>query len=167
MFNFTFRFDPRTTKSGIEELEIDMRTYRHLYNKTLKCDDVLYLPVSFQANKFPLSPNNVTFVDIGPNEKQFKHQNQNMLINEIPLNIKDDLIRTQNDGTCNGRVEVCEPENVGREYVTFKINQPQDQLVSFGIFGRIFTRDVDHNKPVTDQDVEKFETILDVIYGVK
>lgn len=124
-----------------------MTTYRHQYNQTLHCDNIVYFPVSFQANKFPLSRTNVTFIDQGPDGKIFNHLSQMNSLNEI-----------QNCG--------IEKEISGREHVTFKINKPQDELVSFGIFGRMYTKDVDHNTPVTDEDIQKFNTILDIIYGV-
>ncbi|KAI5635486.1 carbon-nitrogen hydrolase domain-containing protein [Phthorimaea operculella] len=44
-----------------------------------------------------------------------------------------------------------------REKINMKINKPQDELVAFGIWGRIYNRDVDHNvKEVSEEDIQKY-----------
>lgn len=47
-------------------------------------------------------------------------------------------------------------ENCGREHITYKLKVPQDDLVSFGIWGRVFTKDVDfsHN-PITEEEMKR------------
>ncbi|KAI8442263.1 hypothetical protein MSG28_005831 [Choristoneura fumiferana] len=44
------------------------------------------------------------------------------------------------------------PKTNGREKIMYKINAPQDELMSFAIWGRIYVRDVDHNTEVTEED---------------
>lgn len=54
-----------------------------------------------------------------------------------------------------------------REQITYKINAPQDDLMSFAIWGRIYVRDVDHNTEVTEEDIQNYHNIEDIIYGTK
>ncbi|XP_073948409.1 vanin-like protein 2 isoform X2 [Choristoneura fumiferana] len=59
------------------------------------------------------------------------------------------------------------PKTNGREKIMYKINAPQDELMSFAIWGRIYVRDVDHNTEVTEEDVQNYLNIEDIIYGTK
>lgn len=121
-----------------------MRTYTHQYNSTLKCDNIVYFPMSIRANKFPLSAKNITFNDVKQQTETEKHNGEITFI-EI------------NDIENNGK-------KIAREEVTFKINESQDELMAFGIWGRIYTRDVDHNKKVTEKDIIDFNNVMEEIY---
>ncbi|GBP44017.1 Vanin-like protein 2 [Eumeta japonica] len=109
-----------------DEIEIEMNTYKHRYNDTLQCANVVYFPSTFQRNKFPLNPSNFSFVE--------KYQ----------------------DGDAK--------ENGGKERITMKLAAPQMDLVTFGVWGRIYDRDVDHNAQVTDEDRQQYTQIENVIY---
>lgn len=134
-----------------------MKTYSHQYNSTLSCDNVVYFPVSFTARKFPLAPTNITFIDKRsvetPNEISKANENTIAFWN---LNEKDS--ENDKDG------EVCEKKTNIQDHVSFKINKPQDELFTFGVWGRVYLRDVDHNKHISEDDIQGFNNILDVIY---
>lgn len=135
-----------------------MRTYNHQYNDTLKCDNVIYFPVSFTASKFPLASANVTYIDTKLNDVSNEIQDED-------TNTADVWKIQENDD----KSEVCKSlekitTNNKRDHVVFKINAPQDELQSFGVWGRIYTRDVDHNKDVSEEDMQTFNNILDLIY---
>lgn len=128
-----------------------MRTHKNFYNDSLKCDNIVYFPISFTDNKFPLDPKNYTYTI-----KSHKINNQNTDDCTISKDMKSDL----------GKSHVSKLfEDDGHENITYKLKKPQKGLTAFGVWGRIFTRDVDHSKVLTDVDVKKFETILDVIYS--
>lgn len=145
ILNTNFRFN-KTEEVVIEELELEMRTYRKQYNSTLQCDDIEYYPLSMQNNKFPLSPKNFTYTaKIGdttafPKCESKKHEEVSVFQQEII-------------------------EKNAKETLKYKINQAQNGLMAFGVWGRLFHKDVDHNKGITDEDVEHFNTILDRIYA--
>lgn len=135
-----------------------MGTYSHQYNSTLQCDNVIYFPVSFTASKFPLAPINVTFIDARnvPNEDSNKIDlwRQNGEENEV----NEETVCKKRDDDNNMS------NNAERYHISFKINAPQDQLESFGIWGRIYARDVYHTKDTSEEDIQAFNNILDVIY---
>lgn len=54
--------------------------------------------------------------------------------------------------------------NALREHISYHLNAPQTELVSFGVWGRIYNRDVDHNKPPTGEDLQNYLEIEDWIY---
>ncbi|XP_072934498.1 vanin-like protein 2 isoform X2 [Epargyreus clarus] len=129
-----YRFSKDEQNTEFEELEILMTTYRHHYNSSLQCDDVVYFPSTLRNNKFPFDPKNVTFID-------------NTQITDLENSITDSCVNEK--GT-----------------VLFKLNVPQNQLVSFGIWGRLYNRDVNLLKNVTQEDVENSIRIENIIYGV-
>ncbi|XP_059050818.1 vanin-like protein 2 [Achroia grisella] len=124
-----YRFSKDELNVEFEELRIEMTTYRHQYNQSLDCDDVVYFPNSIRNNKFPLSSNNFTFLD-----------------------------STQN-GARN--------TNGGRGRVIYELKSRQNELVSFGIWGRIYTKDVNTIGEVTEEDLNHYNEIENIIYGTK
>ncbi|XP_049879631.1 vanin-like protein 1 isoform X2 [Pectinophora gossypiella] len=120
------KFDRADKTVEIEELEIEMTTYRNQYNGTLKCDNVVYFPSSMRSSKFPLSSKNFTFID----------------------------------STQNGDAK----QNGGRERIVYKITAPQDDLVTFGIWGRVYTRDVNHDIETSEEDIQNYIEIENIIY---
>lgn len=124
-----------------------MHTYGQKYNRRLDCEDVIYFPLSFRYNKFPLSPENFTYVSTKLDNKADFPKCEAQTKNDISAFQKDILNKN------------------AKETLVFKLNRAQNELVAFGIWGRLYNRDIDHNKEVTDEDIEKFETILDHIYG--
>lgn len=119
-----FRFDRRDNSYEIEELNIQMTTYRQQYNNTLKCSNVVYFPVSMQSNRFPLQ------------SKDFTFSNQN-----------------------GGR------NQDGRAHLTMELNHNQDNIVAFGIYGRLYYKDVVHQKIVTEQDIQAYKEFEDRIFS--
>uniref|UniRef100_A0A2A4K2W7 CN hydrolase domain-containing protein n=1 Tax=Heliothis virescens TaxID=7102 RepID=A0A2A4K2W7_HELVI len=130
-------------ENEIQKLEIEMNTYRNTYNETLDCNNIEYFPVTVRYNKFPLSPKNFTFTSKSKDQSKCGQKDQNR------LSILQKEIITRNS----------------RERLNFKINVPQRELIAFGIWGRIYTRDVDHNKEPSHDDVQKFNTLLDDIFS--
>lgn len=122
-----------------------MNTYRNEYNGTLRCDNIEYFPVSCRYNKFPLNPTNFTYTTKSKDQLNCEPKDQ-IYQNSVSVLQKEIFIKNN------------------RERLNFKINVPQTDLVSFGIWGRVYTRDVDHNKATSEEDVRKFNTILDNIY---
>ncbi|CAH0713812.1 unnamed protein product, partial [Brenthis ino] len=121
-----YRF-PNNGKREITALEIQMTSYSKHYNRTLKCEDIAYYPLSLRNNKFPLSPKNFTF-----NEQSIEN-------NEIL-------------------------QKTFQEFLTYKINSPQEDLISSGIWGRIFTRDGKINFNPTEEDIQRYIDIEKVIF---
>lgn len=101
-------------------MEIEMTSHRSHYNDTVKCNDIVYYPVSFRNNYYPLNPQNYTF-KIDQNRRFYT--------------LIDDRI-TQND----------------QQFMTFKFNMPQKELISFGIWGRIYREDGRVNKEGTSDE---------------
>ncbi|XP_013146599.1 PREDICTED: vanin-like protein 2 isoform X1 [Papilio polytes] len=131
-----YRFE-KTEDVVLEDLVIEMTSHVHHYNTSLQCDDVIYFPISFTNNKFPVRPKNVTFLESS------KITSNEVLACENNLNI--DL---------NGH----------KEHIIHKINKPQSNLVAFGVWGRIYNRDFDHNKRPTEDDLKNYLEIEDWIY---
>ncbi|CAH2051806.1 unnamed protein product, partial [Iphiclides podalirius] len=127
-----YRFNKGEENVEIEELAIEMTTYRLHYNTSLQCDDIVYFPISFRNNKFPLSAKNFTFT-ISPK----------MATGES-YNLKSRLGQ--------------------KEHLSYQLNAPQTDLVAFGVWGRIYNRDVDFNKPTTAEDLQNYLEIEDWIY---
>ncbi|XP_063368490.1 vanin-like protein 2 isoform X1 [Cydia amplana] len=82
-------------------------------------------------------------------------------INKFPLSSSN---FTYIDST-DDENEVQPDKKTGREKITYKINTPQKELMSFGIWGRVYVKDVDHSTEVNDEDVQNYLKIEDVIYG--
>lgn len=166
----TFRFNLNETKSGIQELEIKMRTYSHQYNRTLGCDNIVYFPVSFTTSKFPLAPTNVTFIDARDGELSVEILKTNEDSNKVNVCRVNGEEVGESGKEFEEKNEVCEERekitlrNVERDHVSFKINAPQNGLAAFGIWGRIYSRDVDHRKDVSEEDIQAFDNFLDNIY---
>ncbi|KAJ8711351.1 hypothetical protein PYW07_008593 [Mythimna separata] len=136
-----YRFN-KTETTTIEKLEIEMQTYRNTYNDTLDCDNIEYFPVSVRYNKFPLSPKNFTYT----------------------TKLKDQSCEPKDQNTFSVLQKEILSRN-SRERLNFKINVPQKELIAFGIWGRIFNRDIDHNKGASEEDLQKFNTLLDEIFS--
>lgn len=119
-----------------------MTTYRYQYNTSLDCDNVVYYPSTLRNNKFPLHPHNFTFVKSTQN-------------GDFPQNGAN----TQNGGTQNVRSEN------DRELVSLKLKNPQNELITFAIWGRLYVRDVNPVKDVTEEDVNSYIEIENVIYN--
>ena len=144
MCSKTFRSNKTDgTPVKTEKLEIDMQTYSNTHNDTLDCDNIEYFPVTLGADKYPLSPKNFTLTTKLKDQSKCGPKDQNS------FSVLQKEILSRNN----------------RERLNFKINVPQDGLVSFGIWARIYARDVDHNKAVTEEDVQKFNTLLDQIFS--
>ncbi|CAH2259692.1 jg24301 [Pararge aegeria aegeria] len=129
-----YRFNKTGENVEIEELKIEMTSYHYHYNSTLKCDDIVYYPVSFTSNKFPLNPKNYTFKN---DEKRIFHT---LIDNEI----------TQTD----------------KQYVRYKMNLPQTELLSVGIWGRIYRKDGKGDRDVIDDNDEIHAEIQNSLFGV-
>ncbi|KAM3964073.1 vanin-like protein 1 [Aphomia sociella] len=123
-----YRFTKEEMNVEFEELHIEMTTYKHRYNNSLHCNDVVYFPVSLRNNKFPLSPSNYTFVD-----------------------------STQNGGEAN--------ENGGRGRISSNLKTTQNELISFGIWGRLYNKDVNFANDVTEEDINNYHQIENIIYN--
>ncbi|CAK1590457.1 unnamed protein product [Parnassius mnemosyne] len=130
-----FRFNKTEENVEIKELVIEMTTHRLHYNTSLQCDDIVYYPTSFKNNKFPVRPKNFTF------EETSKQEAGSSIRNSVEINMK-------------GR----------KEHITYKLNAPQTDLVAFGVWGRIYNKDVNHNKPPTEDDLQNYLEIEDWIY---
>lgn len=113
-----------------------MTSYSKHYNTTLKCDDIIYYPISLRNNKFPLSPKIFTY------QVKNKHSDSTKNIDDIKV-------------------------NADRVHITYKLNAPQQELASFGIWGRIFTRDVKTKYNPSKEDKEKYIEIENVIYNTE
>lgn len=116
-----------------------MSTYSYQHNSSLDCDNVVYYPSSLQINKFPLNPQNYTFVKSSHN----RDYAQNSLENDI--NISNE----RND----------------REHVTLSLKEPQNELISFSIWGRLYVRDVNNISEVSNEDVNNYIEIENIIYN--
>lgn len=132
----TYKFDKDEENLVIEELEIKMTSYSKHYNATLKCDDIIYYPISLRNNKFPLSPKNFTY--------------------QITNKYSDSTKNTDD-------IEM----NADREHIAYKLNAPQQELASFGIWGRVYTRDVKTKYNPSKEDKEKYIEIENVIYNTE
>ncbi|VVC93049.1 unnamed protein product [Leptidea sinapis] len=74
--------------------------------------------------------------------------------NHYPLEPKNFTITSEN-------------KNGGRMNLVHKINSPQSELISFGIYGRIYDRDTPRTAvPATVEDVNNYIEIEKVIYGL-
>ncbi|CAH0595384.1 unnamed protein product [Chrysodeixis includens] len=113
----------KNEENPIEELEIKMKTYRNEYNTSQHCNNIQYYPTSFRYNHFPLSSKNFTFTM--SSEENCESENE----------IQDNVSVFQKELISKSK----------REEISFKLEVPQKELVSFGIFGRIYTRDEDHS----------------------
>ncbi|XP_075983847.1 vanin-like protein 2 isoform X2 [Anticarsia gemmatalis] len=144
-----YRFN-KIEETVIESLEIEMNTYSNSYNETLDCENIEYFPLSMRYNKFPLSPTNYTFYMTTKDEPQEKCGSGESNVLSV---FQNTILAKENKDS--------------RSTIQYKIERPQSELVAFGIWGRLYTRDVDHNtrRKVTDEDVAKFNTILDRIYA--
>lgn len=131
-------------ESIIEELEIEMKTYAPQYNKTLSCDNIQYFPVSFRYNKFPLSSKNYTYTTK-------LEQNECCTCNSD----KEKVLSVFQTSILNANMN---------EIIKFKIEAPQSELVAFGIWGRVYDRDIHPDHSVTDEDVQGFINLMDRIY---
>lgn len=120
-----------------------MQTYRNTYNETLDCDNIEYFPVTLRYNKFPLSSKNFTYTTKLKDQSKCEPNDQNT------FSVLQKEIMNRNN----------------RERINFKINVPQNEVVAFGIWGRIYNRDVDHNKGASEEDIQNFNTLLDEIFS--
>lgn len=100
-----------------------MTTYRQQYNGTLKCNNVVYFPVSLQSNRFPLQ------------SKDFMYSDE------------------------NGR-----HKQDGRAHLTIELNHSQNDIVAFGIYGRLYNKDVVHQKITTENDIQAYREFEDRIF---
>ncbi|KPJ15957.1 Vanin-like protein 2 [Papilio machaon] len=133
-----YRFDMTQDNVVIEDLVIEMTSRVHHYNTSLQCDDIVYFPISFTNNKFPVRPKNFTFLESSK-------ISSNKVLSSCENNLSKDF---------NGH----------KEHIIYKLNAPQTDLVSFGVWGRVYNRDVDHNKKPTDDDLKNYLEIEDWIY---
>lgn len=135
----------------VDKLEIEMTTYKNSYNSTLQCDNIVYFPLSFIDNKFPLEPANYTYT--------VKSENNNDVC--IKENSFEDIKNEES------KMHVFKGKKSNREKIVYKLEKPQKSLVAFGVWGRIYTRDIDHTKTMTEEDLKQFQTMLDIIYSDK
>ncbi|XP_068623393.1 vanin-like protein 1 isoform X1 [Battus philenor] len=132
-----YRFKNKDS-AEIEELEIEMTTHRLHYNSTLQCSDIVYYPVSMRNDKVPVRPKNFTFV-------------------------VDSKVDSQNVPSSDNNIDA----NLNRkERITYKLNAPQTGLVAFGVWGRIFNRDVGYHKEPTEDDLRNYMEIEDWIFKI-
>ncbi|KPI96015.1 Vanin-like protein 2 [Papilio xuthus] len=136
-----YRFEKTEDNVVIEDLVIEMTSYSHHYNASLQCDDIIYYPVSFTNDKFPVRPKNVTFLETSK-------INSNEVLSSCENNLNIDF---------NGH----------KEHIVYKINAPQNNIVSFGVWGRVYNRDFDHNKKPTADDLKNYLEIEDWIYKME
>ncbi|XP_026740918.1 vanin-like protein 3 [Trichoplusia ni] len=134
----------KDNENPIQELEIDMKTYRNEYNTSLHCNNIQYFGLSFGNNHFPLSPKNYTFTMSAKDKCESASSNQN----SISAFQKEIISKNK------------------REKINYKLETPQSDLVAFGVLGRLYVRDVDHNLEATAEDLQQYYTLLDEIYGL-
>ncbi|CAG4933177.1 unnamed protein product [Colias eurytheme] len=79
--------------------------------------------------------------------------------NKFPLNPSNYTIQVKQDGE-------SDTQNGGKITLLYKLKEPQNDLVSFGIWGRVYSED---NKPEVDfttEDLNSYNEIENVIYGL-
>jgi hypothetical protein len=138
---YNIRYDFRFTKDekylNFKELEIRMTTYPNQHNTTLDCSNVVYCPSSMRYNKFPLLT------------KDFIYRKSSQIDNDINENGVENY-----DGVIK----------VPREEILYKIVEPQNELVSFAVWGRMYLRDVNGETDTSDEDIKNYLEIENRIY---
>lgn len=82
--------------------------------------------------------------------------------NKFPLSPKNfSYIDKQNSLNDN---EIRETKD--REHIDFRIKSPQDELIAFGVWARIFTRDDKNNYTPTEQDIRNSIESDEIVFGV-
>lgn len=115
-----------------------MHTMRPQYNDTLKCENRLYYATTVRTNKFPLDVSNYTY-------------------SSLP-----EVKGTENGGYSpeNGK-----SSNNKRVLLSLKLNRLQTDLVTFGIWGRVYNRDSYDATRATVDDVNEYKEIENVIFS--
>lgn len=80
--------------------------------------------------------------------------------NKFPLHPKNITYNVENIN----EFESTNAINSDRMRMTYKINTPQNDLISFGIWGRIYTRDGKVITISTKEDIRRYQQIESVIY---
>ncbi|XP_028172897.1 vanin-like protein 2 isoform X1 [Ostrinia furnacalis] len=142
-----YKFSKDEMFTEFEELEISMTTYSYQHNSTLDCDNVVYYPTSLRNNKFPLQPLNYTFTKSKNGAERLDVCSQNG-VNTNGGNLYNDVL-----------------ENSKLEDLSYKLNSAQNEIVSFGIWGRLYNRDVNPVENVSEEDVNNYIEIENVIFN--
>ncbi|KAL0867646.1 hypothetical protein ABMA27_008398 [Loxostege sticticalis] len=137
-----YQFSKDEMFTEFEELEISMTTYSYQYNSTLGCDNVVYYPTSLRNNKFPLHPHNFTFSKSQNDAEQIAFSENDVISHLRTGNEKNKL-----------------------QHLSYKLNRVQNELVSFGIWGRLYIRDSNPEEHVSEEDVNSYIEIENVIYN--
>lgn len=140
------RFSKDEMFTEFEELEISMTTYSYQHNSTLDCDNVVYYPTSLRNNKFPLHPLNYTFTKLQNDAEKISVFSQSNVISKC-------------------EVDVRPTENNKLEHITYRLNTLQNEIVSFGIWGRLYIRDGNPSYEATEEDIDSYIEIENIIYN--
>nr|XP_013189651.1 unnamed protein product [Amyelois transitella] len=81
-------------------------------------------------------------------------------INKFPLDSRNFTYTELNQDGVNTL------DKSGREKIIYKINAPQNDLISFGVWGRIYDKDVSGPTEVTEEDRSNYIHIENIIYKV-
>ncbi|XP_045771210.1 vanin-like protein 2 isoform X2 [Maniola jurtina] len=98
-----------------------------------------------------LKCNDIEFFPISLRNNMFPLNPANFTYKEDPLETKD--------------YEKNSNENDGPVEITNKIKSPQTEIISFGIWGRVFNRDGKILKDFSKEDIEKYIEIENIIYN--
>lgn len=80
-----------------------------------------------------------------------------MQSNRFPLQSKDFIYSDQNG----------EHKQNGRANLKMELNNRQDNIVTFGIYGRLYYKDVVHEVLITDVDVQAYRDFENRIFSSK
>ncbi|KAL4711853.1 hypothetical protein ACJJTC_006022 [Scirpophaga incertulas] len=132
-----YRFAKNEMFTEFEELEIKMTTYPSQYNSSLSCDNTVYYPNSMRYNKFPLRSNDFIYE---------KSQNGRL-------------------ASRGNKQDGANTKSKPREQILYKLMTPTKELISFGIWGRLYLRDIYAHKEITEEDLKNYVEIENVIYS--
>lgn len=77
-----------------------------------------------------------------------------MQSNRFPLQSKDFKYSDQN----------CLREQDGRAHLKIELNHSQRNIVTFGIYGRLYNKDVVHQRIITENDIQAYQEFEDRIF---
>ncbi|XP_053617655.1 vanin-like protein 1 [Plodia interpunctella] len=127
-------------------------------------DDVVSCPYRFSAEDAK-----VEFEELQIEMTTYPHRHNSSLdceniiyypvslrINKFPL---DSHNFTYSESNQNG-----DNENGGREKISYKLNAPQNDLIAFAVWGRIYDKDISGSYHVTEEDESNFSQFENMIY---
>lgn len=78
-------------------------------------------------------------------------------INKFPLHPSNYSFNEKNRNA-------LKPLGIGRETISLKLKSPQDSLITFGIWGRLYTKDVDHIGNINEDDLIEYQILENNIF---